>query len=346
MKRIEYLDATKGFAIFLMVFAHAIAWSFDDYRQVVILNGNQDSGIKCAGFLWQLVYSFHMPLFFFISGFFSDLKGPLWQEIQKKSQRLLIPYVTTGFLILLVRPTYGYWFLFTLWQLQIVSIFLSWFLQRINKKDNVLIDFFIIALTYFSLKWLCKHCCFTNPLCDFNKYIVYYIPFFLGFMYNKHRCIKNFLEGKYLFYLVLFITLFSCRYIKINGEFSQMLIMMCNFLDRFSATSVLGSLLFIEFFRLESNNQVRDLFSYLGKNTFYIYVFHIFFVVQIKQVGSYWIQTNMETCITTQILYGTIVSAIAITLSLVCATFVKKSTLLDRLFFGNIKKDAIPVQAK
>ena len=31
-QRIEYIDAIKGLAIFLMVMGHAIAWNYDDYN--------------------------------------------------------------------------------------------------------------------------------------------------------------------------------------------------------------------------------------------------------------------------------------------------------------------------
>ena len=67
-KRIEYLDAIKGFAIFLMVFAHIIAWSFDDWRTVMYPVVNTPSIIN-AGLIWHFVYAFHMALFFMVSGY-------------------------------------------------------------------------------------------------------------------------------------------------------------------------------------------------------------------------------------------------------------------------------------
>ena len=70
-ERIEYIDAIKGFAIFLMVMGHAIAWNYADYTKVCIYSPNQLSNIKIGGMIWQLIYSFHMPLFFMISGFLS-----------------------------------------------------------------------------------------------------------------------------------------------------------------------------------------------------------------------------------------------------------------------------------
>ena len=276
MKRIEYLDATKGFAIFLMVFAHVIAWQFEDYSQVVLLNANQDSNIKVAGFLWQLVYSFHMPLFFLISGVFSDSKGSLSMKCIRKSRHLLIPYFTTGFFILLVRPTFGYWFLFTLWQLQIISIFLSWILQKINKQNSLVLDVSIIVVVYGGFYYFFTRHSLTNPLCDLKKFVDYFIPFFFGYLLKKHNSIKEFIEGKYVFFLVLFVFMFSCRYIEAGG--GNTLVPICNFLNRFSVTSILGSLFVMEYFRLGVNKRVESFLGYLGRNTLYIYVFPYLFV--------------------------------------------------------------------
>ena len=67
-KRIEYLDQIKGFAIFLMVFAHIIAWSYDDWRLVMHPVDNKQCFIN-AGLIWHFVYAFHMALFFMVSGY-------------------------------------------------------------------------------------------------------------------------------------------------------------------------------------------------------------------------------------------------------------------------------------
>lgn len=61
-QRIEYIDAIKGLAIFLMVMGHAIAWNYDDYNAVCNFHPEQTINVKW-GAIWQLIYSFHMPLF-------------------------------------------------------------------------------------------------------------------------------------------------------------------------------------------------------------------------------------------------------------------------------------------
>ena len=50
-KRIEYIDIARGIGILLVVMGH------NDFSLI-------------SPFLFKLIYSFHMPLFFFMSGIF------------------------------------------------------------------------------------------------------------------------------------------------------------------------------------------------------------------------------------------------------------------------------------
>lgn len=86
-ERIIFLDQAKGFAIFLMVFAHAIAWNLDNYQSVLFINSEQSNRNIIAGLLWQLIYSFHMPLFFLISGYLTSepIKGLYLNKIFRRT---------------------------------------------------------------------------------------------------------------------------------------------------------------------------------------------------------------------------------------------------------------------
>lgn len=79
MERIKWIDSLKGFAIILMVIGH-----YQDTPH--LLN------------VW--IYSFHMPLFFFLSGYLTEhIKK---KYIQKKFKTLMIPYFSFGLLMLCV----------------------------------------------------------------------------------------------------------------------------------------------------------------------------------------------------------------------------------------------------
>jgi len=69
MSRNEFIDFIRGWGIILVIWGHS------------------------SSFLYDEIYSFHMPLFFFLSGCFFKWKGfTLWQYTKKKFSQLLIPY--------------------------------------------------------------------------------------------------------------------------------------------------------------------------------------------------------------------------------------------------------------
>lgn len=79
-KRIGYIDIAKGIGILLVVMGH------NDF-------------FTSIPFLRQFIYSFHLPLFFFLSGVFFNPAGDLIGLITKKFHSLLKPYLITLLLI-------------------------------------------------------------------------------------------------------------------------------------------------------------------------------------------------------------------------------------------------------
>ena len=79
-KRIEYLDIAKGIGILLVVLGH------NDFEVISL-------------FAQRLIYSFHMPLFFFLSGYFINTAVPFFDFFKKRFNALMKPYFFTIFLI-------------------------------------------------------------------------------------------------------------------------------------------------------------------------------------------------------------------------------------------------------
>lgn len=71
-KRIEWLDIAKGIGILLVILGHC-------------LNINQRS--------FHLIFTFHMPLFFLLSGYVFKDKVPFFKFIGKKFKTLIIPFL-------------------------------------------------------------------------------------------------------------------------------------------------------------------------------------------------------------------------------------------------------------
>ena len=118
-KRIDSIDALKGFAIVLVVSGHAIQSSTCSFDENVY---------------FRIIYSFHMPLFMFLSGLVAShsCDVPVWPYLKKKFIALVVPFVSwyavgyfangayhtitlkTYIVRLLLSPDYGLWFLWIL----------------------------------------------------------------------------------------------------------------------------------------------------------------------------------------------------------------------------------------
>ena len=81
-KRLDWVDIAKGIGIFLMVMGH--------------------SGIP--RFMHDWIYSFHMPFFFILSGFFFTAgKYAFGELVSRRARTILLPYVVFTVIIDTIR---------------------------------------------------------------------------------------------------------------------------------------------------------------------------------------------------------------------------------------------------
>ena len=84
-QRLEWIDIAKGIGIILVVFAHTLVPQIRESN-------------KAAGFIWIFIYNFHMPLFFFLSGWLFERNLSRYKSKGKfilgKLKLLMLPYLT------------------------------------------------------------------------------------------------------------------------------------------------------------------------------------------------------------------------------------------------------------
>lgn len=102
IERVQWLDIAKGIGIFLVVIGH--------------------TGLTKVIATW--IWSFHMPLFFILSGFsFTFTKSPsLIKFIKKRIRNLLIPYIIFSLIVYLWSLLINY----ELFRLNYSELFLGW----------------------------------------------------------------------------------------------------------------------------------------------------------------------------------------------------------------------------
>lgn len=334
-QRINYIDGIRGFAIILVVVGHSIAWNYPDWHEVCLFSQTQPKELMVGGVVWQLIYSFHMALFFMVSGYLSGTsivdKQNFWDKIKNKTLRLLVPYLATGYLIFFVRGNWGYWFLLTLYEMSILWIILYVLLKKLNPTSVMWKDFLVLALVYVLLRGLSIFS-LTASYIDVNL-LKYFIPFCFGCLMRRHTVIESMVRDRktYTFCLILFIMLFISRYITNI----PLLYIVIEKLDYFLSISALCACIATFFLFMKGiNHKVEQLFVYLGKVSLPIYILHILFVIQLSIVGVFFLEQSPATSITMQIVYSLSVSIVAISLSIFLYNILRRSALIRLLLFG------------
>ena len=174
-ERINKFDNIKGLAIILIVVGH-----------LLITN---DFSLKL---LKNFLFIIHLPLFFFVSGYFSKI-GP--GELLKSFKRIMIPYIIFCILFkiyfyipyfqlsyypIFIYPEYGLWFLLSIFTMKMI-------LPLFNKLKYPISFSIILAMIIGFIN--------INPgLLAITKTICYMPIFLMGFTYKKHEEIVTILN--------------------------------------------------------------------------------------------------------------------------------------------------------
>ena len=147
-ERIAYIDRLKGFAILLVVIGHVV--------QFLYCPNNFDTNI-----VFRFIYSFHMPLFFILSGMVTNLKlgsvEELCQKVKSRFLQLVVPFVLWGgilslfiirqsFFNIFIEPDTSLWFLLVLFEIYVISIITFFLLGRKSWIDNTQLTFLLLCL--------------------------------------------------------------------------------------------------------------------------------------------------------------------------------------------------------
>lgn len=97
--RLRWIDSWRGFLIILVVIGHVIGGG---------LHFTEGSTRVMSEFIFKLIYCFHMPAFFFLSGMLWHGKDtPIGQYVYGKVRRLMVPYWIFGIFSIIVFRLIG-----------------------------------------------------------------------------------------------------------------------------------------------------------------------------------------------------------------------------------------------
>lgn len=337
-KRIEYIDAMRGFTMILVVYSHVIMFGYQ--------TGSNPIGYN------DLFIKFRMPLFFFISGWVLFKNEFLWNStnfcgfLKKKFNVQIIPTIIFLTFYSFCFDDYkgffntdkgGYWFTYTLF---FYFIFYSsaHFLILKRLKNDVTKDIILIVLSI--IIFACSHFYLFCP----KKTILFSIAIYLsvakwkffmffcfGVLVKKHfDKFKQLTDNKYIIGTII--------------SFFFLLAIFSNVANRiiwhpiyFIIIGLLGIIVIFSFFRKYESSFTKETFlgknlQYIGRRTLDIYLLHYFILPRnLQMTGEFFVENNNSVV---AFALTVILSLLVIAVSLVISNTLRVSPFLGKYLFG------------
>ena len=273
-ERFLHIEFLQSLAIILVFLGHAIRiyYSGGWYFHTAEIN------LFCD-ILDKVIYSFHMPLFVFLSGYLfyanKNKITSLGSYFSKRTKRLLLPFYLAGFLyvvpmMIFINPlgkdaVFYYksfinfdfcWHLWFLPMLYIVTIIVATILSKIKNINNITLIIFLLILNLLDISGS-KSCIYLVP-----KYLIY---FYLGALVaSKTDFIKENLAKYYYMLLPAFFILEALLYNYSKNPLLSLLVAICAvFLFYLISLNI-----------TQKTSVGKNLSSFLSRNLFILYILH------------------------------------------------------------------------
>lgn len=263
MVRNESIDSIKGILIVLVIIGHILLGTLDE------------------NFLRYVIYSFHMPVFLFISGYLINMQKiqnlTIKGLMEKYWQRMLLPWVIAlilyslalsvpHFTILefvnkLAHPYYHLWYVPTLF----VFISIVWIMSHIKEKTTAMIFALVLGLIFHS--FLHEEGCFRMN---------FFIFFIIG-VFAKNAILKvenswtDLMGGGILIIFIVGVTLLFVQGISMKS-----------YTEKLRIPSMLMVCLLSVLPVMVKNKLKSTLLCYLGSHSLEFYLWHVFPIMVLK----------------------------------------------------------------
>ncbi|MFL0197690.1 acyltransferase family protein [Clostridium sp. WILCCON 0269] len=267
-----YFDNLKLLLITLVVIGHTIEPLIGSYLNIKLL--------------YTLIYSFHMPLFVFTSGYFSKNINTD-EKFFSKINTIFVPYIIFQLLYSLfniyilkaqnfkITFVYPYWITWYLLSLFIWTLILPYFSKI---KYSIIITIFISIL-----------CGYDNTIgyyLSLSRTITFFPYFLIGYFTQRHHIniIKQYITKKYAISALLIISiLFYLMNTKIDyrwfyGSFSYSQLNSSIYPNYIIRTVIYGLAIIISISVLILIPDKKFFFTHLGSRSMTVYIFHGFII--------------------------------------------------------------------
>ncbi|MDO4819276.1 MAG: acyltransferase [Prevotella sp.] len=306
-KRIEWIDAMRGFTMIMVVAMH------------VSVNGFQESFRSPA---LSFLVLFRMPLFFFISGFLAYKANADWsfsgfsRMMGKKIRIQIIPTVVFFFcFIAIIYPgTFtttivekyhsetkgGYWFTLVLLYMFIIYYIFEYFEQKIKRQTCIpIVLLWIAAILLYETCYLPKEFywaygakkslqvgwLYDTSIIQFFRYFHFFI--FGNIIHRYWNRIEKIYDRNGFIFAIIIITFLSTgdylRFHLLRGPWANI----SQTVARYSLLTLI--FLFFRYYQscFSKERMLGRFLQYTGTRTLDIYLLHFFFVPTIPAIGTF-----------------------------------------------------------
>lgn len=335
-ERMQWVDCMRGFSMLLVVLAHVMF----------------DMGIGWHNtFLSSLLITFRMPLFFFVSGFFSHKALEQWNPgrikgiMKRKCQAQII-----GTLVFMLIFNYtfnrgweiygfgGYWFTIVLFQMYCLYILFT-LISHKTGRDIVIPAMVMVSATLLAI--------FTIFLKDERWFLNWenlmkYIQFFTaGIICSKYRE-KLFLVLSTNLFATIVITAFIIGMmlyynVALCHDYPSIYAFTHDIAVRWFGLAIVVMFFYRKRELFSSDNRLVRALRFIGRRTLDIYFIHYFFVPNLSFLQPWLAPDKM---LVVQLAIVSVVTILIVALSLLTSSILRQSDTLASYLFGEKQKSA------
>ncbi len=334
--RIGFIDGMRGFAIFLVILGHVLLMGFNLGHAL----------------LTQIIYSFHMPLFFFISGYvaYNNRELCLRREMINKTMTLVVPaslfYATFAIIHDVTYNTVmnrgggifmGYWFTFVLFEFFMVY-YLAYLIGRYTTDavmTTVLVISSIVCAVMVGFGYVDGTAniikCFEGV--RFTEFLQFFVFGIICKKYNAKflKIVKeDWFTGVCLLLLLATMTIFFKKFISPYGALMWMVRTTIPYLAILLSFSLFYY--YENFFQSDYSKWSRGM-RFIGRRTLDIYFIHYFFIPNMPYITSY-----LDGRLILQLILGSLLTISIMAVSIFIGEIIRKSTFTSRYLLGIRKK--------
>lgn len=338
-KRLEYIDAMRGFAILFIVFGHIPLYCYG-------ITNEQFSSFRALTSLLQL------PMFFFVSGFVINPERMLTGGVRTwilKFRQLIVPALFFCGIYVLINKIdivycitdkfkCGYWFTLTLFEFIVIQClweFIAKSLNINNKGQLYIILSVAIALGIYVLSMPTV----LNGLGGVSGIVGipmlrYYMYFVAGRLI--HSNLENLLRYKYrdtlvsvvIFGFLLLAVYNWCFNVELSGSLFHINLIM---FDLFALLSV-----FVFFYKkrtyFSSSSRASKAITFIGRRTLEIYLLHYFFLPKDLSVFGHYFVYHLAPIL--ELVFGGIVTILIVSVCLIVCEILRQSIFCRKWLLG------------